>query len=376
MAANPETTSGAPGYALPEFMSFSGAPEGAYTDTQYLADEAGLRHDIASQYADLLSQLGYVDPTTGAFLPGSVQQNADLQESGLHQQMDQAVRGVTQNAQNSGIIFSGIRGLQQADAEQPYRAQLGQIELQTPQTLADLYRQAAGLVGTYNTENAKLLAAAAGRATTAIDKNPTPPATTTVTPPPPPPVDSGTGGNIPTSQPPVGGGSNPNRGYAMGGEIEEPTNATMGENATPGDPLSHEVVVPRRGLLPHENLVLSRLAAAAHARLAATPAPAIAARPVDTLPGEGPVGPDTTHPAYALAATGDTDAAADLWMAHHPAAMHGMGPIPDFVRQAVFNRLKQHELAAGAGVGSALSPIHVHVHPPVHPGIPNPGMQQ
>src|SRR5438270_11133824 len=107
MADNPMTTSGVggaapPAYALPEFESFSGAPAGVGTDATYLAAEAELRNSISNQYATLLGQLGYIDPSTGQFLPGSVQQGADLQEAQIRQSQQQAELGVDQNAQNQG----------------------------------------------------------------------------------------------------------------------------------------------------------------------------------------------------------------------------------------------------------------------------------
>src|SRR5215472_6103956 len=54
---------------LPQQIGYSDLPMGAYTDSQFLADDANLRAQTAQGYADILQQLGYQDPNTGAVIP-------------------------------------------------------------------------------------------------------------------------------------------------------------------------------------------------------------------------------------------------------------------------------------------------------------------
>jgi hypothetical protein len=219
--SNPQTASGTPGYSPPDYSSYglpqvmAGLPAepgaGAYTDSRYLADEATMRADIQRQYGDILRKLGYTNPATGQFIPGTTIQNAQLTEEQAEQNRQQAILQNTQNAQNQGILFSGMRGVLQAQAEQPYVQQIAQTELQTPQDLADLYGQAAGLIGQYHTQNASLLADAADRARLAIEASPPPADTTTQTTPrsvdiyPINPGGISSPGNIPATHVPPGG---------------------------------------------------------------------------------------------------------------------------------------------------------------------------
>lgn len=266
-------------------------PLGAYTDAEYLANEAQLRQSIESQYSDLLKQLGYVDPSSGAFIPGSVETNANIQRQQLRRQMDLADQNVTQNAQQTGTLFSGIRGTQQAQAEEPSVQGLAQLEYQTPQTLTDLYNQAAGLINDYHTKNSLLMADAANRALSNIDTAPgggttttTPPPTDTTPPPTPPPADTGGLTYAPGATPDNAGsvyfsGAQPQgiayasnqtpsaRGgivaMAEGGEIDRPTLTLMGERSQPGNERSHEVVIPRYRLTARQNKQLDKLIDAA-----------------------------------------------------------------------------------------------------------------
>src|SRR5215831_9832370 len=118
LAPNPQTEAGTGGaapprdwsqYYLPQAMGGlpAGPPAGAYTDAQYLADEADLRRQIQQQYGTVLQSLGYTNPATGAFIPGSLIQNADLSEGQARQGMQQAIDANTQAMQQAGTLFSG-----------------------------------------------------------------------------------------------------------------------------------------------------------------------------------------------------------------------------------------------------------------------------
>lgn len=380
LAPNPQTASGTPGlpsYALPQNMAFPTAySAGAPIDSTYLANEATNRHDIATRYADFLSQLGYVDPTTGQFIPGSVQQQQGIDEANLQQQIDQADLAEQQASQQQGILFSGVRGQLRSQAERPFVQQIGQIEHDTPITLAGLYSQAADLINQYNTQNMTDLANAATRYTAshpaAVSTDtpvvtPPPPA---VTPPPPavtPPAKPATPaeskwGDVNAYYGLPGTGISAGNAYtsghapgvalmARGGEVTQPTNAIVGENATPGDPMSHEVVVPRMHLNPDENAVLTHLANTARARAAGDiSGPGGAIRGIAPDPSVGLL-PAPMHPAAALQAMGDHGAAVDMWMGNHPAALAGHATgIPNWVRAAVTARLAAMSPRAQAGV--------------------------
>jgi len=158
-------------------------PLGAYTDAQYEEQIAKLRSQTARSYADILQQLGYVDPDTGQFIQGSVETEANRQRGELHRSSDLAAEGVTHQHQQEGTLFSGLRGTDQARAEYPYVNQIGQIETQTPLTLAGLYEKAGGLVDDYTLGQNQLLGEAARRGAAGltssggVDSTPPPDAT-------------------------------------------------------------------------------------------------------------------------------------------------------------------------------------------------------
>lgn len=352
---NPQTVSGTPGVQdaalmAPQPMQMQagasglgpvGAPSGQYTDAQYLAAEAVLRQQIGSQYNDILQQLGYTDPATGQFIPGTVSQNAQQQEDVLNQGRQQAILQNTQNAQQNGILFSGQRGTMQAQAELPFVQQIGQLELSTPQQLSTLYGQAGDLVNSYQTQNMQLLADAAARQTSAIDANPV---TTPPTPAPAPVAGipdnsqinqsmdnvSGTpglftGGTTQAQTLPYYKGPHGPVAFAGGGEVNRPTPALIGEQGP-------EAVVPRTGLTPDENDQLTMLRQAAQARMGIDASPMLAPSPpvgihsfgpppsgvqLAPIPGINPGGPiiQPPHPIHGPTAN-------VLTAAHHLAMAH------------------------------------------------------
>src|SRR4030095_5372466 len=93
-------------------------PQTGDIDSQYLAEEAQLRAQVARQYADILQQIGYSDDQ-GNFIPGSISVQASRQESDLSRQSDLAAESVTQEAQRGGTLFSGKRAVDTAKAQQP-----------------------------------------------------------------------------------------------------------------------------------------------------------------------------------------------------------------------------------------------------------------
>jgi len=401
-------------YYLPQQMGGlpPDAPVGAYTDAQYLSDISGIRADIENQYGDILRQLGYVDPDTGQFIPGSVIQQANLDESNLAAQMQAADLANTQAMQQSGTLFSGMRAVQQAQAEAPFLQNIGQIELQTPTQLADLYGQAGHLITDFTNRQNDALSAAALRHTTEVEQNPPadgggqrpvdqgpgPGGTgTSVGTPTPTPTPTPTQPTAPVTQT-IPGGEQVQRGHpssrtsiqtlpwysappvqymATGGEIGRPISAVMGENAIPGVPSTHEVVVPRGGLTAGENEQLSNLAQAAHARMQGNMIrrpPPIAGPPQGIhwfgpggagvwYPGGNPAGPPVRPGPIGMPPPGGAvgmpegppivmrggepvmhglppavHPPIEQWMMRHPGALGGRAPIPRWAALAMAAR--------------------------------------
>src|SRR5688500_7961242 len=104
--AQPALTSSA--QQLPKNPMLPQHPLGAYTDAQFEAQDAILRAQVAKQYADILRQLGYVDPKTGQFIPGDVEQQAMKTRSELGRSKDLATEEQTYISQRNGTLFSGV----------------------------------------------------------------------------------------------------------------------------------------------------------------------------------------------------------------------------------------------------------------------------
>lgn len=131
-------------------------------DSQYLANEAVMRAQIARQYADILQQLGYTDEK-GNFIPGSVTSEAARAQADLTRSSDLAKENVTNESQRAGTLFSGYRGTATARAQYPYQQGILQLGTDVPRTLAQLHENAAGLIDQYTLQNNQLLAEAAQR---------------------------------------------------------------------------------------------------------------------------------------------------------------------------------------------------------------------
>src|SRR5215472_14773102 len=391
MAPNPQTEGGIGGaanddwsaYYLPQTMGgLPDIPTGPQIDSTYLAAEAQNRQNIEQQYGQYLSQLGYTDPTTGAYIPGSIVQAAQQKEDLDEYNRQQAILQNTQQMQQQGTLFSGIRATQQAQAEAPYLQDIASQELQAPQDMAKAYSSAADLINQYNTQNNIDLAAAAARYTAQQQQNPTTPAPAPAPAPAPSPAPSGgtTGGTQPMTgmdttywaTPYYAPGHSPGVSYmAQGGEVDGPTPAVIGEQGP-------EAVVPMSGLLPHEQDAVHGLIAAARARMGganpptsggihwfgpggsgiAYPQPGgpihLPEQPI--TPGGLPFPPVHFPPISAHPTP-------EQWMAHHSGVMSGRvgtGYVPHWAKAAVLQRLR--------GMFPPVTPGP----PPV--GIPNPGI--
>jgi hypothetical protein len=389
LAPNPQTSTGIGGaqdysqYYLPQNMGIDSPPPGAYEDSQYLTDEAALRADISGQYQDELAYLGYTNDQ-GQYVPGSLLTDAQTNEMQYEQQRQKAILQNTQNAQQQGTLFSGMRAQQQAEAEAPWLGSIAGIEAKLPVDLSSHYEKAAGLVGSYNNQQAALLSSAAARQAAALAANPpatTTPPTDTTTPPPtdtttPPPqntaetIPTGPGGtNNMYSTLPYRSGTMPFQMFAAGGEVDGATPAVIGEQGP-------EAVVPRSTLSADENAQLTQLRQAAQLRMGGNmrrndepgihwfgpggsgvdyppdnpgqpgwptdvfPPPRRVDPPLPPpgFPGPG-VRPPGWTPAHELFMQGHHGQAIDQWMAHHSGALAGHGSIPHWAQAAVHARL-------------------------------------
>jgi len=152
------------GAGLPLNFGFpTSNPLGAFTDAQYLADDSTIRATIGQSYAKILQQLGYTDPTSGAVIPGTVVQDANIKLANYLNDLQQEQIQNVQQMQQQGTLFSGIRPFLLAQAQTPTQQNIGQLHVDTSRSLNDLYNQAQGLVTQYNTQNMQNLAAAAQR---------------------------------------------------------------------------------------------------------------------------------------------------------------------------------------------------------------------
>lgn len=175
------------------------------TDSQFEAQDAMARNDLMHQYNDVLKQLGYMDPSSGQFVMGTVESGANRQRDELARSQALAVEDVTNQMQSQGTLFSGLRGTQQARAEHPFVQALADLDVSTPQQLSDLFTQAGNLISGYNLTLNQELADYANRAAQAAINNPHLPAPTPAPPAPPaPPTPPGSTPG-PSAQPVPGG---------------------------------------------------------------------------------------------------------------------------------------------------------------------------
>lgn len=213
-------------------------PLGAYTDSQYEAQLAQLKQEIAQRYNDVLQQLGYTDDN-GNFVPGSVETQANRQKSELARNINLADEQTTQQHQQQGTLFSGLRGTAQARAEYPYVNAIGQLGVDVPKQLGDLYGQAGGLVNEFTVRHNLMLADAAQRAATNLANNSAAGGVN---------ITGAAGGTIPGAEGMI---QSPVPGMISSGQVRPPTlgdpNAPptmMGSPTAGGMPLVYEPAFP------------------------------------------------------------------------------------------------------------------------------------
>jgi len=141
-------------------------PLGAYTDSQYEADNAVLEQQINAAYQDVLSAAGYDSPQ--GHIAGSIEMDAARKERDLNTGLMNAVNQVTGEMQQAGTIFSGYHATQRAQAEQPFVTQLGDLAIDTPTALTRAYQQAEDLMRQYSVGQMQLIQQAAARRAAAL----------------------------------------------------------------------------------------------------------------------------------------------------------------------------------------------------------------
>lgn len=149
------------GKGLSKDPQLPNAPGGAYTDSQYQAENASLEQQVNAAYADILQQTGF--DVGGKHTPGSVEMAAARKERDYLTEMVNAANDVTSQMQQAGTIFSGYHAAQRAKAEQPMITGLGDLNVDTPNTLARLTENAGDLMRQFVAQRNALLAAAAWR---------------------------------------------------------------------------------------------------------------------------------------------------------------------------------------------------------------------
>lgn len=143
-------------------------PLGAYTDSQYEAEMAGLRAQTSRSYADILRKVGFMDDATGQFMPGEIETEAWRQKLDAQRNMGLATEDVTNRAQQQGTLFSGLRADDTARAQHPFVQAMADLDVNTPLALSDWYGKAGTLMEDYQLGQNKYLATAAQRRAAAL----------------------------------------------------------------------------------------------------------------------------------------------------------------------------------------------------------------
>src|SRR5215471_746323 len=213
-AGNPQTDSGIGGagpnpmgedwsqYYLPQLMGLPAPPTdpSLHLDATYYANEDQNRQAQEGLYNDAIAKLGYTG-AHGEFVPGSILQAAQLREAQDQAQRQQAIIANTQLMQQQGTLFSGMRAVQQAQAEQPYVSDIATTELGLPIDMAAALQDARGSISAYNTQNDIDLAGAMDRYTTSQQQQPSTSTPAPAPAPAPTPAPGDTSGGTTTGTP-------------------------------------------------------------------------------------------------------------------------------------------------------------------------------
>lgn len=139
-------------------------PLDAATDAEFEAQDALLRHEFTQRYMDLMQQLGYTDPNNpNNRIMGLMEVEAQRRRRELDVGYQDASRGVIEEAQRGGTLFSGRRAKEQARAQRPFVQGLSDLDVDVGRGLSQLVQDANGLISEYQLRQALLLLDAAKR---------------------------------------------------------------------------------------------------------------------------------------------------------------------------------------------------------------------
>jgi hypothetical protein len=119
-------------------------------DPQFQADIGPLQADIANRYAGYARQLGYNDPTTGLRLPGSIELDTQRALADYARQRLQAIQNITNEEQQRGTLWSGVRGLHQGLAESPILTNMADAIAGEGTNLGTVYQALNALGGEFS----------------------------------------------------------------------------------------------------------------------------------------------------------------------------------------------------------------------------------
>lgn len=130
-------------HSLPNLPQIPGNPLGAFTDSIFEAEDAQAQAEYKRRYADVLRQLGYVDPQTGKILKGALEIEADRQRADLWRSTQLAGIEAVNQAQAGGNYFSGYHPVNMARMQHPFQQGITDINTMLPKALADQMDEAA-----------------------------------------------------------------------------------------------------------------------------------------------------------------------------------------------------------------------------------------
>jgi len=140
-------------------------------DPSLQLDLGDINTDIGNRYADLVRQLGYAG-AGGQHVAGSIELGLQRDLADQARQRLAAIQGVTDEEQQRGTLWSGVRGLHQGMAESPILTRMAELQGTAASTLGDLYGQVTGLGNEYTNRIQRPLLDALNRRIAAINAAP------------------------------------------------------------------------------------------------------------------------------------------------------------------------------------------------------------
>jgi len=165
MGAPPPWTSTNPsGLTKSPLQLDTSAPLGSQTDAIYESGAAQLAQAAQQKHLDLLQQLGYMDPSTGQIIPGTLETEAVRQRYELNRQLQEEQRNVDEAAMRGGTVFSGRRAQLQGLRTEPYYQRLANVETDLARQMAEGLQGIGNIQSQFTVDRNVLIAEAAERA--------------------------------------------------------------------------------------------------------------------------------------------------------------------------------------------------------------------